>query len=87
MKIKEILSEEAMSEVLMMSGSTVVKKTVPHANLNNMEVHGYQVIDNDGSFVGKPLKSRIRARRKVDKLDDQYGGVRYHQSPVYVETN
>ena len=38
----------------------------------------YQVVDNKtGRSVGKPHVSRQSARRKADKLDNEYGAYRY----------
>jgi hypothetical protein len=38
----------------------------------------YLIIDRmTGLQVGKPYTSKSRARKRVDKLDNQYGGYRY----------
>lgn len=46
----------------------------------------YIIIDRQtGLQVGKPYANRNRARTRVDKLDMQYGAVRYMVKLVNVE--
>ena len=33
----------------------------------------YQIIGKDGQLIGKPYKSKQRARNRCDSLDNQYG--------------
>ena len=43
----------------------------------------YQVIDNQTRLpIGKPMASKQRARAKRDRLDLEYGAVRYSVVPV-----
>ena len=38
----------------------------------------YRIYDRKAKcFVGGEYASRVRARRRVDKLDNEYGGYRY----------
>lgn len=38
----------------------------------------YQVYDRQtGKLMGKPVSSLSQARKKVDRLDNEYGGYRY----------
>ena len=45
----------------------------------------YQVVDKDGTLIGKPLKTLRRALRKADKLDLEYGAYRYTVRRIYPE--
>ena len=39
----------------------------------------YQIVDrHTGLKVGKPYSCRKRARSRVDRLDNEYGGYRYY---------
>ena len=43
----------------------------------------YEIIDNKtGLRVGTTYKGRVRARHRADKLDNEYGGVRYIVKPI-----
>jgi hypothetical protein len=45
----------------------------------------YQIIDTKtGRAVGRTYKDRIKARRKADMLDNEYGAHRYYVRPVTV---
>lgn len=38
-----------------------------------------EIIDRQTGYrVGKPYNDRIRARRRVDRLDNEYGAYRYY---------
>ena len=50
-----------------------------------MESTTYQVIDTKTQQVLSTHKDRIQARRKRDRLDMQYGAVRYVVKPVFAE--
>jgi len=44
----------------------------------------YKIIDTKtGLQIGKDYSSRSRANRRVDKLDNEYGGYRYSVRAVY----
>lgn len=46
----------------------------------------YVIIDRQtGLQVGQPYKSRSRASRRVDKLDNAYGAYRYYVKPIAKE--
>lgn len=46
----------------------------------------YIIIDrHTGETVGKPYTSKNRARGRVDKLDNEYGGYRYSVRAVVDE--
>lgn len=42
----------------------------------------YQVIDSRTGLVMGTYSTRVRASRKADKLDLQYGAIRYSVRPV-----
>lgn len=45
----------------------------------------YAIIDRKtGEQVGKPYTSKSRARGRVDKLDNEYGGYRYSVKEIEV---
>lgn len=45
----------------------------------------YIVVDRKtGEQVGKPYASKSRARTRVDKLDNEYGGYRYSVKEIEV---
>jgi len=50
------------------------------------EITGYRIIDRQtGRQIGKEysVKNRKRARTRVDKLDNEYGGYRYSAVPIF----
>lgn len=46
---------------------------------------GYQIIDNQTQLVRGTYKSASTARRKADKLDNEYGAVRYVVKTIWGE--
>lgn len=48
-----------------------------------MEIELWEIIDGQtGQRVGKPYKNKSRARRRVDRLDNEYGAYRYQARPI-----
>lgn len=48
------------------------------------KIVGYKIIDRKtGDQVGGIYKDGRRASRRVDQLDNQYGGYRYSRQPIY----
>ncbi|KAK46371.1 hypothetical protein BG58_11140 [Caballeronia jiangsuensis] len=46
---------------------------------NGSEISMYEVIDcKTGKRVGKPYATRVAASRRADKLDLEYGAIRYN---------
>lgn len=51
-----------------------------------MTKYAYAVIDRQtGEQVGKPYTSKNRARSRMDKLDNEYGGYRYSVKQIEVK--
>ena len=42
----------------------------------------YQINFKDGTLIGRPYKSKARARTRVDTLDNQYGAYAHYIKPV-----
>ena len=43
----------------------------------------YQIIDKKtGKTVGRTYKDRVKARRKADALDNEYGAYRYYVKTI-----
>jgi hypothetical protein len=62
-------------------GVAVVR--VPVNQFRTPQPFRFAVVDNiSGAFVGKPHRTIASARRKADKLDSEYGAVRYRVQRV-----